>query len=725
MGFYRSGQNSNNQRDIMNKKILFDELTDLFRQANRPLQLNEISRNLQVRSDSAEYQELKAYLAELVDQKILNKSSRRRYTLVDHDQSSVVEGALKIRGGRGMVMTKNPEYPTVHIKRRNLRTALDGDIVRVKLLAMRKNKKLQGEVINILERDDTPIVGTLEFDEDFFFLVPDEDKYYVDFLIPRNRLNDASDRDKVTARFISWSDPSKSPVAEIVDIIGSAGDPSVEFDSIIKEFDLNESFSGKVQKEANSLDAKISREEIKRRKDIRNLDVITIDPVDAKDFDDGLSLEELPNGNYRLGVHIADVSHYVPENSNIDIEARYRGTSVYLTDRVVPMLPERLSNNLCSLRPDEDKLAFSVFMEMGKRGGLKKYEIAETVIRSKRRFNYGEVLDIIESGKGDYSGLIEKLHHLAVALRKKRFREGGIDFQTFEVSYELDEKKNPLKAVLKKTTKSTSLVEEFMLAANRVVAGHMKKLATKQRKREVPYLYRIHEEPDKKSLKDALNFIRSFGPRIKAKQVSSRDINILLDKIGNSKEKYIVHQVLIRAMSKAAYSTKNPGHYGLGFAEYTHFTSPIRRYPDLIVHRLIKEYSSGKVPADRMKYLRMLLKDVSDHSSERERISVDAERQSNKLTGAILARKYIGEEFSGIISGVINFGLFIFIDEILTEGLLHIKDLYDDYYRYDDKNYCLIGKRHGRKFTIGSPIKVKIIEVNIEKRMIDLAYVED
>ncbi len=703
-----------------------EKILGLMREEKRPMKLNEISKKIGIASESDEYQNLKKDLKDLCDQGVLTKHTKRRYSLNDIDGNSTFKGIIHIIDGRGTVETNSKEFKKVTVKRKHLHRALDGDTVIVKLLAMRDNKKKpRGEVIDIIERSRHKIVGNVHHDGFFYFLVPDEENYYVDFLIPQKKLNGAEVGDKAAANFLSWKDENKSPIAQVREVIGKAGDPTTEYESVLKEFELPEDFPKKVNNEAQEIEEVISKEEIENRRDLRKEEIVTIDPADAKDFDDALSLKILKNGNYKLGVHIADVGHYVLENSEIDIEGRTRGTSVYLVDRVVPMLPEKLSNKICSLRPGEDRLAFSVEMIFSPRGVLKDYEVFESVIRSKRRFNYDEVQEIIDTGEGNRSDLILSLHKLSRILRKRRYNLGGIEFETAEVKFNLDENKYPIEAYLKAATHSTELVEECMLAANQVVAGHVKTLTKKFGKKKLPYLYRIHEEPDPEKLKRALSFVRSLGIKTKIQDISSKDINTILDQLEDTNKKYLVHQILIRAMAKARYSAKNYGHYGLGFDEYTHFTSPIRRYPDLMIHRLLKEYSNGEVDNSRLKFLKVLIKDVAMHSSDRERTAIDAERQSTKLASTIMAEKKVGEVCNGTISGVTNFGLFVMIDDFYGEGLLHIKDLYDDYYKYDEENFCLIGRKTKKKFGFGHRIKVKILSANVERRMIELGLIND
>ncbi len=708
----------------MNEEQISENIISLLAVSDKALRINEIARNIGIRSEDDEYTLIKEVLQELIISDIIEKHSRKRFSLKDHIPPSEIEGMLKIVNGRGIVETGIDGFREVVVKRRDLSTALDGDFVRVNLLGARRGKKPKGEIIDILKRSNSSIVGTLEHDGTYYFLIPDEEKYMVDFLVPSKSLKGAKDGDKVVAKFLKWVDEHKSPVASIKEIIGKAGVPEVEYESIVTEFDLPQKFPIDVIKHAKKSRLPQNRKTYKSRVDLRDIDIITIDPEDAKDFDDALSLEILDNGNFYLGVHIADVSHYVPENSDIDNEARYRGTSIYLVDKVIPMLPEELSNEICSLKPDEVRLAHSVFVEVTPRGVPKNYKISETVIRSKRRFTYEEVLDIIDNEEGDYSELILSLHILASKLKERRFRMGGIDFKTSEVKYILNENKFPVEARLKTTTKSTSLVEECMLLANQVVAGHVAKISKEKGLGfELPFIYRVHEEPNPRVIGETAEFINSIGYKFYRKNIKSRDINRLLHEINGKPEENIVNQILIRSMPKAIYSKTNVGHFGLGFKEYTHFTSPIRRYPDLLVHRLIKEYS-GKLPtAKRIQELSGMLNLYAKHSSDRERLAIEAERASNKLVQAVMSQTKIGEEFDGTITGVTSYGLFVQVDGIYAEGLLHIRDLIGDYYYFDDKRYRLIGRRSKKTFTLGTRLRVKIIKVNIKKREIDLAYV--
>ncbi len=708
----------------MTKEDISQKLIELFSGTDRAFKLVEIAKILGFRSDSDDYFLMKEVLEMLCEQEIVEKAKRRTYKLATDNFSGII-GKIEIYDGQGTVASDNPQMPSVVVKRDALHTALNGDIVEVRLLASVKKKKPRAEVVRIVERSDAPIVGKIDYDGYFYFLVPSDKNHHIDFLIPQKKLNGARHGDKVSAVFTVWEDPSKSPKAEVTKILGTADDPRVEYDSILDEFQLPTKFSKEVLREASQFKPPTNRKPAGRL-DMRKETVITIDPEDAKDFDDALSLKILDNGNYMLGVHIADVSHYVKENSAIDIEARTRATSIYLVDRVIPMLPEELSNNICSLNPDLPRLTFSVFAELTSECEVVNYTIEETIIKNSRRFNYDEIQDIIDTGKGDLSDLILSLHNLTHAMRAKRFREGGIQFDTVEYKFKLDENYFPTEVKIKKTTEATALVEECMLLANQIVAGHVSKIQKSFKlRKELPYLYRIHEEPDQKLLKTALKFVSTFGPKISKKTVTSKDLNELLLQAEDMPEKNIIHQVIIRSMPKAIYSDRNFGHYGLGFAEYSHFTSPIRRYPDLYIHRLLKEYLKGKPDSKRLDFLAKLSKDVANQSSGRERLALDAERASNKVALSIIADHHLGEEFTGLIVGVTSFGLFVQLDEIYVEGLLHIKDMQDDYYVFDETNYRIIGKRRHKIYKLGGSVRVRIAKVNIARRQVDLAYVSD
>jgi ribonuclease R len=713
----------------MNQKILIDNLLKLFRGETTTLRLNEIAKGLQISSDSPDYEILKSILHELCTQGILSKSSRRRYGLNITEDVSTNEGIIHIKGGQGFVVMNNDSSLKVRIKRRYLNTALDGDTVIIRFLPAKKNRKPRGEVIKILERNDIEIPGKIEFYDNIHFFIPDDEKYYVDFIINEKKLNGAKDGDKVKIKLLHWDNPMKSPQGEVVKIVSSPttiGEVAAEFDSIIDEFNLPPEFPDKVLKLAQSIKNPNLKTILKERLDLRDETIITIDPIDAKDFDDALSLKFLDNGNRLLGVHIADVSYFVTEKTELDMEALKRGNSVYLVDRVIPMLPEELSNDVCSLKPKRIRLTYSVLMEISPNGVVVDYQIAESIIKSSRRFAYEEVQQIIEAGKGELEELILPLHQLSVQLRENRFALGGVDFESIEVKFELDENKNPIKAEPRKSTPATKLVEECMLLANKTVAMHVRKISKKYKLPEVlPFLYRIHDEPNPEKLKENLTFLKSLGIKFNIRNNSSKEINRVVKLFEDKPEKYIVHQILLRSMAKAEYSSKNIGHYGLGFLDYAHFTSPIRRYPDLIVHRLLKEYNKAKPKPNKIDYYNTVLENIGQHCTDTEREAMEAERACSRLAQTFMARKFLGKELDGRISGITNFGIFVLMEDFWGEGLIHIRDLRDDYYYFDEQNHRLTGKRNKKSYKLGDKIKVRVIHVNIEARKIELELVRN
>lgn len=705
---------------------LSERINDILRESYPILiKLNDLAKRLSIRSDSAEYDVLREELNTLAQSGSVRKSSRRRYGW-NPGASGKFCGVLRIVHQRGIVETGDTEFPAIYIKQNNLTTAFDGDTVAVKLLALRKEKKPYGIVSEIIKRSEGLISGVVEFDGDFFFLTPDDERFYVDLLIHQRNLNGAQPGDKVTARFLRWDDPHKSPEAEVKEILGRSGELSAEYTSILKEFSLRKDFSPAVCSLAKERAKPPAKSEIARRRDLREAEIITIDPEDAKDFDDALSLEIMPNGNRLLGVHIADVTAYVTEDDALDREAFRRGNSTYLADCAVPMLPEELSNNICSLVPNKSRLTYSVFMEFSQRGTLKRYEIAESVIKSKKRFTYEQVQRIIESGKGKFAELIGQLQDLALILRKKRYAKGGVDFETSEIKFILDENKEPIKAMLRSRTDATGLVEECMLAANQTVALHIKAIGKRMKLRTAPpFLYRVHDEPDAEKIRDISRFLQGLGISSKTDSLSSKDVNDILRKAEHLPEKKVIHQIMLRSMAKAHYSDENIGHYGLGFSDYTHFTSPIRRYPDIIVHRLLKEYAAGDLTALRLRHLSECAREAGEHCSVTERNSIEAERASIKIAQTEMARRHTGEIFDGVATGLTNFGIFVLLDEICVEGLLHLRDISDDYYYYDERNFRLTGQRTRRIFRIGARVRVQITSVNIEKREVNFRLAEE
>ena len=541
-----------------------------------------------------------------------------------------------------------------------------------------------------------------------------------DIFIPKEKLKGAKNGDKAIVQITSWPERAKNPYGEVIDILGTSGENNTEMHAILAEFGLPYSYPQTVEKAANKIDDTIYPDEIKRREDFRSITTFTIDPKDAKDFDDALSVRHLKNGLWEVGVHIADVTYYVKPDSIIDREAEKRATSIYLVDRVIPMLPERLCNQVCSLRPNEEKLCYSVIFELNNKAEIQNSRIVRTIIKSDRRFTYEEAQDVIESGKGDYKDEILILNDLAQKLRTKRFSNGAINFDRHEVKFEIDETGKPISVYFKTSKEANKLIEEFMLLANRTVAEAIGKVP-KGRKAKA-FVYRVHDLPDPEKMNNLATFIRRFGYNLKTegnKNDVSKSINNLLDNVQGKREENLIETVAIRTMAKAAYSTTNVGHYGLAFDYYTHFTSPIRRYPDMMVHRLLARYSEGGRSVNEKK-----LEEECKHSSEMELTAANAERASIKYKQVEFLSERLGEEYDGVISGVTEWGLYVEINENKCEGLVPIRDLEDDFYEFDEKNYCLMGRRTHKIYRLGDPIRIQVARANLEKKQLDFALIE-
>ncbi len=686
--------------------------------AGKGFKPKEISQRLNLNPDY-EYSALKSVLYNLYNEQFISKSGKK-YKLNFIPNINKITGVLEInQGGYGFVTIDNHDIGDIFIAARNLGTAFSGDTVEVSLYAKQKGKNLEGQVINVLKRKREEIIGILEHSHNFYFVKPDDHNIPRDIYIDGENLKNAKIGDKVIVGKIEWDSSLLNPEGEIIEVIGKAGSQDAEIASIAKEFNLPYKFPHEVIDETEKVNISISAEEIKNRIDFRHKNVFTIDPADAKDFDDALSIETLENGNFSIGIHIADVGHYVKLKSNIDKEASKRGNSVYLVGKVIPMLPEKISNNICSLVPDEDRLTYSVIAELTKRGKLVKYEIKKSIINSKRRFNYDEVQEIIEHGKGDFYNDIRELNSLAQTLRKKRMREGSIEFYTPEIKFELDENGKPSAVFKKELKQSNMLVEEFMLLANQVCAKH---IGFSKKGEAKPFIYRIHDIPDQEKIIEFSKFVRSLGYSFNPDAISkSNQLQILIQQVRGNEEEDLINELAIRSMAKAVYSPDNIGHYGLGFKYYTHFTSPIRRYSDLIVHRLLHHYIDG---ANDTFYSYNILKDISEHISQTERSAVEAERSSVKLKQIEYLKDHLGEEFKAIISGVTHFGIFVKIIDNLAEGLIRVRDLEGDFYVYDEKKYSLIGRNSKKQFRLGDKVEVKLIRVDQEKSELDFTIID-
>lgn len=712
------------------KKETFEEiiLDILQKNPESHLPFNVLQQILKVNSKK-DNKALKSTINSLYDRNLIVKKKGGSIQLADNEASkknaSLVTGRLDIsRHGTGYLIAEGYEED-IRIKPKNLGTALPDDIVKVNTFAKKgRGKRLEGKVVEIKERGRQIYVGTFKKrGKNNYLIQADEQSAQTDFFILSEHINGAHDGDKVIFELIDWVHPRSLPEARVTQVLGREGTNDANLLSILAENQIKAPFPDEVEQYAHAIDYDIPVGELERRTDLREATIFTIDPDDAKDFDDAISIKMLENGNYYLGVHIADVTHYMPRNSILDEEAQKRGTSVYLVDRVIPMLPEKLSNGVCSLRPEEDKLAFSCFMEIAPNGTLVDHSIEQTVIHSKKRFTYTQAQEVIDGKDSPFATPVQMAAKLAHTLIDKRFREGSINFDTPEPKFVLDANGKPIDVVLKERLFAHRLIEECMLMANQTVALHVKKLRERSHKKKskdlFPFFYRVHDQPDLEKLQNIQETVKPLGIQFKVnKKISSKAINVLLQEVEGTSLELTVTDLLLRAMAKAEYSPDNLGHFGLGFSNYAHFTSPIRRYPDVIVHRLLKSYDAGK-PG----YKYDALKKLGAHCSERERAAIDAERDSVKLKQVEYLSDHLGDTFEGVVSGVIENGIFVDLKDIHCEGMVRVSDLKDDYYIYDEQQHCLRGRSNGKKYQLGTELKVKVVRTDMEQRHIDLALV--
>ncbi|MBR0187820.1 MAG: ribonuclease R [Prevotella sp.] len=610
----------------------------------------------------------------------------------------------------------------VFVAERNSMSAMDGDHVKVSLMARRDKHIKEAMVIEIVKRAHDTIVGKLRVEKDIAFLVTADSTIVHDIIIPKRKLKGGKTDDKAVVKIIQWPDQDhKNIIGQVIDILGKTGENNAEMHAILAQYNLPYKYPKNVEEAAEKINAAITPEEIARREDFRDVFTCTIDPKDAKDFDDALSIRKTDKGLWEVGVHIADVSHYVKEGSTIDKEAYARATSIYLVDRTIPMLPERLCNFICSLRPDEEKLCYSVIFKMDDEANIKDWHLAHTVIKSNRRYAYEEVQQIIEEGKGENAEFLLKLDALAKKLREARFKNGSVKFDREELHFDIDETGKPIRAYFKVSKDANKLIEEFMLLANKTVAESIGRVKKGVKAKTLPY--RIHDQPDPQKLENLREFVAKFGYKVKTagtKGAITKSLNALMSQAEGTREQNAIETVALRAMMKAKYSVHNIGHYGLAFDYYTHFTSPIRRYPDMMVHRLLTKYQDGARSANKDKY-----EEFCEHCSDMEQISMNAERDSIKYKMVEFMADKIGNTYDAHISGIQSYGIYAQIDETHCEGMIPIRDLGNDYYDFDEKNYMIVGRRHHTKYQLGDPIRIQVARANLERKQLDFTLADD
>lgn len=699
---------------VMKKKDMKLRIKDIFATDNKSYNYKQVADLIGVKRRAGK-QAVMIVLNELAAEGFVSEVVLGKFRKMT--RLSEVLGKVDLTASGSAYIIPDDGGQDIYVAQANLMNAINGDRVKVHLFAVKAGRKPEGEVAEIIERKRDSFVGYIEMSKTYAFVVVDKRVLPTDIFIPINKLKGAQNRQKVVARITEWPQNGK-PVGEVIDVLGDAGDNNTEMHAILAEFGLPYRYPSEVNDYAEKIDAGITPEEIAKRKDYRKVTTFTIDPHDAKDFDDAISFQYLPNGNIEVGVHIADVTHYVPVNSILEEEAYKRATSVYLVDRVVPMLPEHLSNGICSLRPNEEKLCYATTFELDIEGNVLNKWIGRTVIYSDRRFTYEEAQEIIETGEGDLAKELGLLNDIAIKIRTQRFKNGAISFERAEVRFNLDESGAPLSVYFKIAKDSNKLIEEYMLLANKCVAEFVGKKDKTANPPVEPktFVYRIHANPDPDRFESFSKFIKKFGYSIMAHGTRSisGSINNVLDQVKGKKEQNIIETLAVRTMAKAVYTTKNIGHYGLAFPFYSHFTSPIRRYPDMMVHRLLTQYLDGGKSANEEEY-----EIKCKHSSEMEQRASDAERASIKYKQVQFMADRVGEEFDAVISGVTEWGFYAEIVENKCEGMVPMRDLDDDYYFFDEENYCIVGRHKNLKYQLGDAVRIKIAKANLEKKQLD------
>ena len=699
--------------------VLTQMVLDIFEQnGNTPLNYKQVSAKLNVRDPDAKYTILDILKEETFKQ-TLKEVSPGKFQLIE--LKTFVEGKVDLTNdGSAFIVTEDPDESDIFVAPRKLRNALNGDRVKVYVYAKSKGKRQEGEVIEILQRAKMEFTGIVKLSDRYAFFIPDDRKMMHDIFIPMGELNGAKNGIKAVAEITDWPAQAKNPVGRIKHILGNQGENDTEMNAILAEYGFPLSFPAEVEHDAEAIAADITSQEIAKRRDFRDVTTFTIDPFDAKDFDDAISFKILDNGNYEVGVHIADVSHYIIPDSALDKEAFDRGTSVYLVDRVIPMLPERLSNGLCSLRPNEDKLCFAAVFELDEKANIVTEWFGKTVINSNRRFTYEEAQEVIETKEGDYTSEILKLNELAYILRDRKFKNGAISFETTEVKFILDDKGKPTGVYVKERKDAHKLIEDFMLLANRKVAEFVSKKG--KGKQKYTFVYRAHDAPKPDAIASFANFASKFGYKINTKsdKETARSLNFLMEDVEGKKEQNVLTHLAIRSMAKAIYTTKTSSHYGLAFDHYTHFTSPIRRYPDVMVHRLLQHYLDGGQSVNAEHYEKLC-----QHSSQMEKKAADAERASVKYKQAEFLKDQVGTVYSGVISGVTEWGMYVEIIENKCEGMIRLRDISDDFYTLDEKNFAIIGQRKKKIYQLGDEVQIRVKNVDLTKKQIDFSLVQD